>query len=110
MMTTVTVDPVLVRFRQALDEVYGPQRIERVVLFGSRARGDAGPESDYDLAVFLHGMDRAGRFAEMNRLADLSTDILDETGQFVHAMPYRAGSYNEPTALMLGIRTDGIEL
>ena len=46
----------------------------------------------------------------MNRLADLSTDILDETGQFVHAMPYRAGSYNEPTPLMLGIRTDGIEL
>jgi len=30
-------DPVLMRFRAALDEIYGP-RIERVVLFGSRAR------------------------------------------------------------------------
>jgi hypothetical protein len=28
------------------------------------------------------------RFAEMNRLAGLSTDILDETGEFVHAMPF----------------------
>jgi len=28
------------RFRTALDELYG-DRIERVVLFGSRARGDA---------------------------------------------------------------------
>jgi uncharacterized protein len=33
-------DPVLIRFRAALDALYG-ERIERVVLFGSRARGDA---------------------------------------------------------------------
>ena len=45
--------------------------IERVVLFGSRARGDAHAESDYDVAVFLHDMEDRG--AEMNRLADLST-------------------------------------
>lgn len=31
-------DPILKRFRAALDAVYG-DRIERVVLFGSRARG-----------------------------------------------------------------------
>jgi predicted nucleotidyltransferase len=33
------------------------ERIERVVLFGSRARGDAPPDSDYDVAVFLHETD-----------------------------------------------------
>jgi len=94
-------DTVLIRFRAALDEMYGG-RIERVVLFGSRARGDAQPDSDYDMAVFLS--DIGDRFAEMNRLADLSTDILDETGEFVHAMPYRAGSYDERTPLMRGSR------
>jgi predicted nucleotidyltransferase len=46
MTTTLTDDPVLVRFRRALDEVCGAQNIERVVLFGSRARGDARPDSD----------------------------------------------------------------
>src|ERR1039457_6306237 len=52
-----TVDnPVLRRLRTALDEVYG-ERIERVVLFGSRARGDARPDSDYDVAVFLEDFD-----------------------------------------------------
>jgi predicted nucleotidyltransferase len=55
-----------------------------VVLFGSRAR-DARPNSDYDVAVFLRDM--SDRFAEMDRLADLSTTILDETGEFIHAMP-----------------------
>lgn len=35
------------------------------------------------------------RAQEMNRLADLATDILYEIGGVVHAMPHRAGSYNE---------------
>lgn len=107
MATTLTNDPVLVRFRKALDEMYG-SRLERVVLFGSRARGDAHADSDYDVAVFLRDMD--DREAELNRLADLSPDIIGETGEFVHAMPYRAGAYNERTPLMLGVRADGIDL
>ena len=44
MIAALTKDPVLVRFRKTLDEIYG-DRIERVVLFGSRARGDAHAES-----------------------------------------------------------------
>ena len=31
--------------------------INKVVLFGSRARGDNTPKSDYDIAVFAHNMD-----------------------------------------------------
>ena len=107
MVATLINDPVLVRFRQALDEVYG-DRLERVVLFGSRARGDAHTESDYDVAVFLHDMQDRG--AEMNRLADLTTYLIDETSEFVHAMPYRAGDYNERPPLMLGVPKKSIDL
>ena len=50
-----------VRFCKALGEIYGNQ-IDCVVLFGSRARGDARPDSDYDVAVFLKSLpDRAAR-------------------------------------------------
>ena len=52
----------------------------------------------------------AGRFAEMDRLADLGTDILNETGEFIHAMPYHAGSYEERTPLMLAVRAEGVDL
>src|SRR5215218_1916711 len=52
MPPTFATDPILKRFRATLDEMYG-DRLERVVLFGSRARGDAGEDSDYDIAVFL---------------------------------------------------------
>ena len=56
---------ILKRFRAAVTEIYG-DRVARVVLFGSRARGDAEPDSDYDVAVFLR--DLPDRFAEMNGL------------------------------------------
>jgi uncharacterized protein len=55
MATRLIDDPVLARFRRALDEMYGSQ-LERVVLFGSRARGDA--RADYDVAVFLKSLPR----------------------------------------------------
>jgi predicted nucleotidyltransferase len=45
-------DPILTRFRAALARTYG-ERLERAVVFGSRARGDARQDSDYDIAVFL---------------------------------------------------------
>jgi len=41
--------------------MYG-HRLEPVVLFGSRARGDAHAESDYDVVAFLR--DLSDRFAE----------------------------------------------
>jgi uncharacterized protein len=45
-------NPILAKFHAAVTEVYG-DRLERVVLYGSRARGDAKPDSDYDIAVFI---------------------------------------------------------
>ena len=107
MSETMLFDPILARFRAALEELYGDS-LERVVLFGSRARGDAHRDSDYDVAVFLR--DLTDRWREIDRLAAIETDILAETGAFIHAMPYRAGSYRERTPLMHEIRREGIDL
>jgi predicted nucleotidyltransferase len=104
--STVTHDKILRRFRAALNELYA-DRIERVVLFGSRARGDAHEASDYDIAVFLN--DLTDRWREFHRLADLRTDILADTGAFIEARPFRAGSYRERTPLMDEIRREGID-
>src|ERR1700682_96961 len=97
-------DPILKRFRAALDMLYG-DRIERVVLFGSRARGDAREDSDYDVAVFLKSL--ADRWQEVDRIVPIVTDILYEEGAFIHAMPHRAGSYEDRTSLMREIRRGG---
>jgi predicted nucleotidyltransferase len=77
-------DPVLKRFRSALDTLCG-ERAERVVLFGSRARGDASEDSDYDIAVFIS--DPGALSDELYRLASISTDILLDTGAVISAKP-----------------------
>ncbi len=103
-----TTDPtVLARFRTALDESYG-DRIERVVLFGSQARGNARPDSDYDVAVFLKDLD--DRWVELDRLANLRGSFLDEMGAFLDAKPYPATAYRERWPIMHEIRREGIDL
>jgi predicted nucleotidyltransferase len=103
----MTDDPVLVRLRQELDAVYG-SRLERVVLFGSRARGDAAPDSDYDIAIFIN--DFHDRWREVDRIVPLVTDILYDAGVFIHVSPYRAGAWRERTPLMHELRREGVDL
>jgi len=107
MATAVTIDPVLARFRDAVRKLYGPA-LDRVVLFGSRARGDAAPDSDYDVAVFLKGVDNL--MPEFDQLADLRVQFLDREGAFFEAIPFRASAYGELTPLMHEIRRDGLTL
>jgi predicted nucleotidyltransferase len=98
-------DPIVTRFRRELTATYGA-RLERVVLFGSRARGDAAPDSDYDVAVFLKDM--SDRWSEIDRLAALRLPYLERDDAFLDVMPYHAEDYNKQTGLMHSIRTEGI--
>lgn len=107
MSTQPPNDPVLALFRAAVDEIYGNQ-LDRVVLFGSRARGDAHEDSDYDVAIFLKTL--PDRWAELDRLADLRVRFLDETGAFFDAKPYPVTAYRERSPLMHEIRREGINL
>jgi len=103
----VKEDRILARFRAALSEVYG-DRLERVVLYGSRARRDHRPDSDYDIAVFIQ--DRGPLGHELKRLAALETDILWDTGAVISALPFPAGAYREQSGFMHELRRDGLDL
>ncbi len=101
-------DPILKEFRAALAVMYGA-RLERVVLFGSRARGDARPDSDYDVAVFLKDY-QGDRWAESDKISTEAARFLRTHDAFIHAMPYRAEQYSERSGLMHEIRREGLEL
>ena len=100
-------DPVLTRFRIALAEIYGA-RLERAVLFGSRARGDYRPDSDYDVAVFLRGY--TSLWSELGPLAKLTTEILVETGALISAKPFPAGDHRDARPFMREIAREGMDL
>src|SRR5579864_5933855 len=97
-------DPVLVRFRRALDAAYG-DRLERVVLYGSRARGDHRPDSDYDVAAFIRDMGTL--WSELGTLSEITTDLLVEADADISAMPFPAGSYRQSSLFMREMSRDG---
>ena len=100
-------DPILEKLRRALTRAYG-NRIERLVLYGSRARGDARADSDYDVALFLH--DLKSPWPELDHIAQIELDIMDETEAFIHTTPFPAGSWANRTSLMGEIRREGLDL
>jgi predicted nucleotidyltransferase len=100
-------DSILQELRAKLDALYG-SRLERLVLFGSRARGDDRPDSDYDVAVFLEQPESFWK--ESGRLAAIGTDILFETGAVINVLPFRAGAYKDRSPLMSELRRDGLDL
>lgn len=61
-------EPVLAEIVHRLVKAFHPQR---VYLFGSRARGDDGPDSDYDLMVVVHEASEPGY-----RLAPAGTPLV----------------------------------
>lgn len=58
MLTLIPEEQVwLNAYRKALGEQF-PGLVEEVLIFGSKARGDAGPDSDLDVLVILREGDR----------------------------------------------------
>jgi excisionase family DNA binding protein len=80
-------DPTLAEIVRRLVEAYEP---ERIYLFGSRARGESGPDSDYDLLVVVR--DDAPAERKRSRLAyerlwgtGAAADVLVSTRAHFHA-------------------------
>jgi hypothetical protein len=64
----------------------------------AQGRGDYRADSDYDIAVFIEAP--GALTEELNRLAEIATDILDEMGAVINPLPLRAGSYRLETGLL----------
>ena len=71
------VDHVLDSFLRRLTAVRGD--IVELYLYGSRARGDHRPDSDYDVFVVLHERTRDA----VDRLYDAVVDVVCESGSLV---------------------------
>lgn len=102
--------------RQALETlvqrlyVRHSDRIQSVTLFGSKARGDAGPDSDIDVLVVLTNDDPHLR-SNVRRLAarvSLEYDLLISVRAVSHSHWHQLSHYRFP--IYQAIQTEGIPL
>jgi uncharacterized protein len=112
MSEAVLADPILARLKRELVALYGP-RLKQALLYGSRARGDFQPDSDYDVLVVLEGP--LDYWTELQRLADLSNNITwDTAGTGNTAVPsFKAVTeeqLQQRTGFMHNVRKEGVPL
>ena|SRR5437899_728702 len=99
------VDLALVReFKRRAEEAL-PGRVVRVMLYGSRARGDARDDSDWDIAVFLKG---APSSQDRDILSDIGFDLMLERGQHVQTMAIDSAQSVEHSSFLKNVYEDGI--
>jgi predicted nucleotidyltransferase len=86
--------------RKALDDFvadvrqhYGTRLVD-ILVFGSRARGDARPDSDVDLVVILQDGNWEFR-EEMMLLSDMAYDAMVDPGIWIQAWPVARSIWEE---------------
>jgi predicted nucleotidyltransferase len=89
--TLLDQDPVLREIVERLVAVLQPARI---YLFGSRARGDAGPDSDYDLLVLIREAEEP-----LYKLSQQAHSLLWDLGVAADIVVWTTDRFNRRTHL-----------
>ena len=93
---------------EALRRMYG-DRLNHLILYGSEARGEAGPESDVDVLVVLDGP--VNLYEEAKRTSSIAVQAAshrDTALSFVHLSVEEFEDGRRP--LVQSVREDGIDL
>ena len=101
-------DPVLREFLKHIAPLR--ERLDKIILFGSRARGDDKPFSDYDVLIVIPQKDRALK----SLLYDAAVETLLVTGREISLKVIPRASYDHqsrlPTPFMKNILQEGVSL
>jgi predicted nucleotidyltransferase len=97
---------VLVELRRRLEALYG-ERLLKLVLFGSQARGDADSNSDIDVLVVLRGP--VEPFREIHRASPVTAAVSLENDVVISCVYVSAERYDSDRGpLLLNVRAEGI--
>jgi predicted nucleotidyltransferase len=100
-------DHILNLFVQELRRQLGPE-LRQVILFGSRARGDAAPDSDYDCLAIVDEVSPAMKA----NIAEVAGEFLYRHDAIFSVFPMSQEMYQHDTyePLLINVRQEGILL
>jgi predicted nucleotidyltransferase len=105
-----TGDEVIGKFLEGVKDAGLMKSIGKMYLFGSRARGDERPDSDYDLLIVADQLDREFR----NKLYDIAVDIFLATGRDISLKIYKTQEFRRlrrmQTPFMRNVLQEGIRI
>lgn len=99
---------ILNKLVPGLTEIFG-STIDRIILYGSVARGTDTEESDLDIAVIVHGYTKAMH----EQMTDLVVDLELEYGRVLSILLIEYDSFSEWESIMpffQNVKKDGIVL
>ncbi len=102
------IAPILAELKARLREFYG-EKLVKLMLFGSRARGDNDPDSDIDVLVVLDIS--ANELNDLVYPTGIVEGILDRYDRVVSIVEVdigRFGTWKSP--LMINVRREGVQV
>lgn len=103
---TTKFHPILRPLTRELKKIYG-SRLQKVVLFGSYARGEATPASDIDILVVLDNFKNT--YKESSRLSPLLANLSLKYNIVPFCLPIRSVEYEKAdTPLLVNVQREGI--
>ena len=100
--------PILRDLRDALHSIFG-DNLSRLILYGSRDRGDAYPDSDVDVLIVLKEF--ADSAAERERIAPTVSALSLEYDLVIACHVIHEPDYlNRQSPLLINIRREGVTL
>jgi len=97
---------IIAELKQKLTDMYG-DKLKRLIIYGSYARGQQTENSDIDLAVVLDG--KISKSTEISRMIEAITDLNLEYGVLISVYPVSSGDYSTVNSpLMMNLRREGV--
>ena len=100
--------PVLQKYKTDIQKLYGNQ-FEKLILYGSYARGNQHSESDIDLLLIINKMDTP--YKEVDKMSELTYNYMLDYDMFFSVVPTTADKFNNmANPLYYNVKKEGISL
>ncbi|MEM9886815.1 MAG: nucleotidyltransferase domain-containing protein [Bacteroidota bacterium] len=109
MSTTFLKHPILSQFAAKMETLY-QDKLERILLFGSQARGDAAEDSDIDLLLLLN-QEEVNPYREVPKITDVVFEINIKYNQLLFYLPMSLKRWeNEQSFFIDNVKREGITI